>query len=100
MKMDKKEGLCSAGGSDVEEEVMVPGNSAVAVYFTIVPLITGNIPITVLAYASDTVNDKVEKELRVEVKCVKLVYPDFTGLQCHISKNLKEMCLFSTVNSV
>lgn len=70
MKMDKKEGLCTAGGSDVKEEVIVPGNSAVAVYFTIVPLIIGNIHISVLAYASDTVNDKVEKELRVEVKCV------------------------------
>lgn len=66
VKMDKKEGLCTAGGSDVKEEVIVPGNSAVAVYFTIVPLIIGNIHISVLAYASDTVNDKVEKELRVE----------------------------------
>lgn len=100
MKMDKKEGLCTAGGSDVKEEVIVPGNSAVAVYFTIVPLIIGNIHISVLAYASDTVNDKVEKELRVEVKCVKLAYPDFSVLLCHISKNLKEMFLFSTVNSV
>ncbi|XP_016428773.1 LOW QUALITY PROTEIN: complement C4-like [Sinocyclocheilus rhinocerous] len=66
VKMDKKEGLCTAGGSEVKEEVVVPGNSAVAVYFTVVPLVIGNIPITVLAYASDTVNDQVEKELRVE----------------------------------
>ncbi len=86
--MDKKEGLCTAGGSDVKEEVIVPGNSAVAVYFTIVPLIIGNIRISVLAYASDAVNDKVEKELRVEVKSVKLAYPDFSVLQCNISKNL------------
>uniref|UniRef100_A0A672Q448 Complement C4-like n=1 Tax=Sinocyclocheilus grahami TaxID=75366 RepID=A0A672Q448_SINGR len=76
VKMDKKEGLCTAGGSEVKEEVVVPGNSAVTVYFTVVPLVIGNIPITVLAYASDTVNDRVEKELRVEVKCVKwLVHP-------------------------
>ncbi|KAK9962381.1 hypothetical protein ABG768_007751 [Culter alburnus] len=66
VKMNKKEGLCTAGGSEVREEVMVPGNSAVAVYFTVVPLVIGNIPITVLAYASDTANDRVEKELRVE----------------------------------
>uniref|UniRef100_A0A673IY24 Complement C4-like n=1 Tax=Sinocyclocheilus rhinocerous TaxID=307959 RepID=A0A673IY24_9TELE len=72
VKMDKKEGLCTAGGSEVKEEVVVPGNSAVAVYFTVVPLVIGNIPITVLAYASDTVNDQVEKELRVEVKLRKL----------------------------
>uniref|UniRef100_A0A8C1XJT0 Complement component 4 n=1 Tax=Cyprinus carpio TaxID=7962 RepID=A0A8C1XJT0_CYPCA len=76
VKMDKKEGLCTAGGSDLKEEVVVPGNSAVAVYFTVVPLVIGNIPINVLAYASDTVNDRVEKELRVEVKCGKgLVHP-------------------------
>lgn len=66
VKMDKKEGLCTAGGSDLKEEVVVPGNSALAVYFTVVPLVIGNIPINVLAYASDTVNDRVEKELRVE----------------------------------
>ncbi|XP_056127943.1 complement C4 [Rhinichthys klamathensis goyatoka] len=66
VKMDKKEGLCTAGGSEVREEVTVPGNSAVAVYFTVVPLAIGNIPITVLAYASDTAHDRVEKELRVE----------------------------------
>ncbi|KTF74286.1 hypothetical protein cypCar_00043860, partial [Cyprinus carpio] len=45
VKMDKKEGLCTAGGSDLKEEVVVPGNSAVAVYFTVVPLVIGNIPI-------------------------------------------------------
>lgn len=76
--MNKMEGLCTAGGSEVREEVMVPGNSAVAVYFTVVPLVIGNIPITVLAYASDTASDRVEKELRVEVKCVKMAYHDFT----------------------
>lgn len=66
VKMNTKEGLCTAGGSEVREEVTVPGNSAVAVYFTVVPLVIGNIPITVLAYASDTAQDRVEKELRVE----------------------------------
>ncbi|KAK7171995.1 hypothetical protein R3I93_004325 [Phoxinus phoxinus] len=66
VKMNKKEGLCTAGGSEVKEDVTVPGNSAVAVYFTVVPLVIGNIPITVLAYASDTAHDIVEKELRVE----------------------------------
>ncbi|XP_052472271.1 complement C4 [Carassius gibelio] len=66
VKMDKKEGLCTAGSGDLKEEVVVPGNSALAVYFTVVPLVIGNIPITVTAYASVTVNDQVEKELRVE----------------------------------
>ncbi|KAL1260978.1 hypothetical protein QQF64_008805 [Cirrhinus molitorella] len=66
VKMDKVEGLCTAGGDQVKEEVMVPANSAVAVYFTVVPLVAGNIPIKVLAIASDSVHDGVEKKLRVE----------------------------------
>ncbi|XP_051534412.1 complement C4 [Myxocyprinus asiaticus] len=64
--MDKAEGLCTAGGDKVEQEVTVPGNSALSVYFTVVPLVIGNIPITVLAYASSTAQDRVQKELRVE----------------------------------
>ncbi|KAI7801069.1 complement C4-1 [Triplophysa rosa] len=66
VKMDKADGLCSVGGSDVEQLVTVPGNSALAVYFTVVPLVIGNIPITVLAYGSPTARDRVRKELRVE----------------------------------
>ncbi|XP_073674564.1 complement C4-B [Garra rufa] len=68
VKMDKVEGLCTAGGDEVKEEVMVSGNSAVAVYFTVVPLVIGNIPIKVLAKASDSASDGVEKDLRVEAE--------------------------------
>ncbi|KAA0702158.1 Complement C4 [Triplophysa tibetana] len=66
VKMDKADGLCSVGGNDVETLVTVPGNSALAVYFTVVPLVIGNIPITVLAYGSPTARDRVQKQLRVE----------------------------------
>ncbi|KAI4872891.1 hypothetical protein NFI96_018588 [Prochilodus magdalenae] len=68
VKMHKAEGLCSAGEGDVVQEVTVPGQSAVAVYFTVVPLIIGRIPISVLAYASDTVKDRIQKELRVVLR--------------------------------
>ncbi|XP_010868154.2 complement C4-A [Esox lucius] len=59
------EGLCSAGGERGEKQVVtVPGNSAVPVYFTIVPLVIGNIPINVEAY-SKKARDQIRKELRV-----------------------------------
>ncbi|XP_073719211.1 complement C4 isoform X2 [Misgurnus anguillicaudatus] len=66
VRMDRAEGLCTVGGSDVEQVVTVQGNSAFAVYFTVVPVVIGNIPITVLAYGSPTAQDRVKKELRVE----------------------------------
>ncbi|KAL6471424.1 hypothetical protein MHYP_G00200740 [Metynnis hypsauchen] len=65
VKMQKVEGLCSAGDGDVVQEVTVPGQSAVAVYFTVVPLIIGKISINVLAYASPSAQDRIQKELRV-----------------------------------
>ncbi|XP_062873283.1 complement C4 [Trichomycterus rosablanca] len=65
VKMKKVEGLCSAGGEDVVQQVTVDGQSAVSVYFTVVPLIIGNIPINVLAYASQGISDKIKKQLRV-----------------------------------
>lgn len=65
VKMKKTEGLCSAGEGDVVQEVSVPGQSAVAVYFTVVPLTIGKIPISVLAYASPSAQDRIQKELRV-----------------------------------
>ena len=67
VKMQKAEGLCSAGEGDVVQEVTVPGQSAVAVYFTVVPLIIGKISINVLAYASPSAQDRIQKELRVLV---------------------------------
>uniref|UniRef100_A0A8B9H2Z5 Complement component 4 n=1 Tax=Astyanax mexicanus TaxID=7994 RepID=A0A8B9H2Z5_ASTMX len=67
VRMKKADGLCSAGEGDVVQDVSVSGQSAVAVYFTVVPLIIGKIPINVLAYASPSAQDRIQKELRVVV---------------------------------
>ncbi|XP_028817947.1 complement C4-A [Denticeps clupeoides] len=64
--MDKSEGLCSAGEDRVTQKVTVPAQSAEAVYFTVVPLIIGTIPINIFAYASQNIADRIKKELRVE----------------------------------
>ncbi|KAL0973115.1 hypothetical protein UPYG_G00199170 [Umbra pygmaea] len=59
------EGLCGAGGDKGDKQVVtVPANSAVPVYFTVVPLLTGNIPIKVDAYTK-TARDQIKKELKV-----------------------------------
>ncbi|XP_020358726.1 complement C4-B [Oncorhynchus kisutch] len=59
------EGLCSAGGDRGDKEVVtVPGKSAVPVYFTVVPLVIGNIPIQVEAYTK-TARDQIKKNLKV-----------------------------------
>ncbi|XP_070983135.1 complement C4-like [Oncorhynchus clarkii lewisi] len=59
------EGLCSAGGDRGDKQVVtVPGNSAVPVYFTVVPLVIGNIPIHVDAYTK-TARDQIKKDLKV-----------------------------------
>uniref|UniRef100_A0A4W5MXA3 Complement component 4 n=1 Tax=Hucho hucho TaxID=62062 RepID=A0A4W5MXA3_9TELE len=59
------EGLCSAGGDRGDKKVVtVPGKSAVPVYFTVVPLVIGNIPIQVEAYTK-TARDQIKKDLKV-----------------------------------
>ncbi|XP_017346150.1 complement C4-A [Ictalurus punctatus] len=65
VKMERAAGLCSAGAGDVQQQVTVEPQSAMAVYFTVVPLTIGNIPITILAYASNKINDKIQKQLKV-----------------------------------
>lgn len=65
--MEQVNGLCSAGAGDVEQVVTVKPQSATPVYFTVVPLIIGNIPINILAYASHSIHDKIQKELKVVV---------------------------------
>lgn len=61
------EGLCSAGGDrGYKEVVTVPGKSTVPVYFTVVPLVIGNIPIQVEAYTK-TARDQIKKDLKVTV---------------------------------
>ncbi|XP_045069703.1 complement C4-like [Coregonus clupeaformis] len=58
-------GLCSAGGDRGDIQVVtVPGKSAVPVYFTVVPLVIGNIPIHVDAYTK-TARDQIKKDLKV-----------------------------------
>uniref|UniRef100_A0AAR2KNK1 Complement C4 gamma chain n=1 Tax=Pygocentrus nattereri TaxID=42514 RepID=A0AAR2KNK1_PYGNA len=79
VKMQKVEGLCSAGEGDVVQEVTVPGQSAVAVYFTVVPLIIGKISINVLAYASPSAQDRIQKELRV------LGEGELVSIQTHVN---------------
>ncbi|KAG7321636.1 hypothetical protein KOW79_014494 [Hemibagrus wyckioides] len=65
VKMKREAGLCTAGAGDVVQKITVEPQSATAVYFSVVPLIIGNIPISILAYASLDIHDKIEKELKV-----------------------------------
>ncbi|KAM6946093.1 LOW QUALITY PROTEIN: complement C4-A [Aplochiton taeniatus] len=62
--MHPAEGLCTAGAEGGAQVVWVPGNSAVPVYFTAVPLTIGHIPIHVDAN-SKTRRDSIKKELNV-----------------------------------
>lgn len=72
VKMDQVAGLCSAGAGDVVQQVTVEPQSATAVYFAVVPLIIGNIPISIVAHASHNIHDKIQKELKVVVMpCLK-----------------------------
>uniref|UniRef100_A0A8C0QSD1 C4a anaphylatoxin n=1 Tax=Chelonoidis abingdonii TaxID=106734 RepID=A0A8C0QSD1_CHEAB len=68
VKMITVEGVCSAGTStkDVQQKLTVKGNSAVPAYFSVVPLIVGEIPITITAF--DPISghsDSVMKKLKV-----------------------------------
>ncbi|KAG9348450.1 hypothetical protein JZ751_002185 [Albula glossodonta] len=65
VKMASVEGLCSAGGDKDKQVIEVPRNSAVPVYFTVVPLMVGKIPIHVTAYANQDVADQIKKDLMV-----------------------------------
>uniref|UniRef100_A0A452I4P6 Uncharacterized protein n=1 Tax=Gopherus agassizii TaxID=38772 RepID=A0A452I4P6_9SAUR len=68
VKMITVEGVCSAGTStkDVQQKLTVKGNSAVPAYFSVVPLIVGEIPITITAF--DPISghsDSIMKKLKV-----------------------------------
>uniref|UniRef100_A0A452I4K4 Anaphylatoxin-like domain-containing protein n=1 Tax=Gopherus agassizii TaxID=38772 RepID=A0A452I4K4_9SAUR len=70
VKMITVEGVCSAGTStkDVQQKLTVKGNSAVPAYFSVVPLIVGEIPITITAF--DPISghsDSIMKKLKVVV---------------------------------
>lgn len=93
--MKKVDGLCSAGGEDVTQEVTVAARSAASVYFTAVPLIIGRIPIDVLAYASEDVADRMKKDLLVVVPCNSFALtPHFTYTDVHTveSTDVIQMC--------
>ncbi|XP_066555897.1 complement C4 [Amia ocellicauda] len=57
--------LCSPDNMDGKQKVTVPGNSAVPVYFSVVPLDIGEIPLHVTAHASSKISDAVQKNLKV-----------------------------------
>lgn len=65
--MKENNALCSPATShDNARSVTVNGNSVYSIYFSIVPLEIGNIPITVIAYNTEwSINDAVTKYLNV-----------------------------------
>ncbi|KAG5837493.1 hypothetical protein ANANG_G00239860 [Anguilla anguilla] len=67
VKMASAEGLCTAGGGGDAgvRTVSVPANSAVPVYFTVIPLKVARIPIHVTAFASQSAADQIKKYLNV-----------------------------------
>ncbi|MGH0133609.1 UNVERIFIED_CONTAM: hypothetical protein FKN15_053461 [Acipenser sinensis] len=85
VKLKTVEGICSPGNADAWQTVTVPGNSAVPVYFSLVPLIIGDIPIHVTAYASEDISDAVEKKLKVVVRTIYFQ----RNLQSHYSVTAK-----------
>lgn len=85
VKLKTVEGICSPGNADARQTVTVPGNSAVPVYFSMVPLIIGDIPIHVTAYASEDISDAVEKKLKVVVCTIYFQ----RNLQSHYSVTAK-----------
>lgn len=90
MKLEKVPGLCCAGTGDVVQQVTVEPQSATAVNFSLVPLIIGNVPITIEAYVSSNIHDKIQKELKVVVLYCTLhsISIDLINkLQIHISSS-------------
>ncbi|XP_064158216.1 complement C4-A [Anguilla rostrata] len=67
VKMASAEGLCTAGGGGDAgvRTVSVPANSAVPVYFTVIPLKVARIPIHMTAFASQSAADQIKKYLNV-----------------------------------
>ncbi|XP_069775756.1 complement C4 [Narcine bancroftii] len=64
--MKSHEALCSSATNDQNKRVVtIEGNSAKSVYFSIVPLVIGNIPITIFAYNKEFFKDAVVKNLKV-----------------------------------
>uniref|UniRef100_A0A8C3S7A3 Anaphylatoxin-like domain-containing protein n=1 Tax=Chelydra serpentina TaxID=8475 RepID=A0A8C3S7A3_CHESE len=89
VKMITVEGVCSAGTStnDVQQKLTVKGNSAVPAYFSLVPLIVGEIPITITAF--DPISghsDSVMKKLKVVVSITACHQLSFKSLVLDLKK--------------
>ncbi|XP_029458609.1 complement C4-A-like [Rhinatrema bivittatum] len=67
VKMEAVKELCSpaSSGKIAQQHLTVPANSAVPVYFSVVPMEVGEIPITVSAWSSEESIDSVMKKLTV-----------------------------------
>ncbi|XP_040514234.1 complement C4 isoform X2 [Gallus gallus] len=68
VKMDAVKGLCTAEATEkaVQLKLEAKGNSATPAYFSVVPLIVGEIPITISALDSKTGHsDSIRKNLKV-----------------------------------
>lgn len=65
----KTEGMCSIAFKDRHtQEVTLPAGSSVAVPYTIVPLVVGDLPLEVMVVGRDmTGGDRIQKKLRVVV---------------------------------
>ncbi|XP_054896874.1 ophiophagus venom factor-like [Poeciliopsis prolifica] len=63
----KTEGMCSVAFKDRHtQEVTLPAGSSVAVPYTVVPLVVGNLPLEVMVVGRDmTGGDRIRKSLRV-----------------------------------
>ncbi|XP_075775235.1 complement C4-A [Pelodiscus sinensis] len=68
VKMHAVDGVCSAetAQKDVQQKLTVKGNSAVPAYFSVVPLVIGEIPITITAFDPISgYSDSLRKNLKV-----------------------------------
>ncbi|XP_043971703.1 complement C3-like isoform X2 [Gambusia affinis] len=69
----KTEGMCSVAFKDRHtQEVTVPAGASVAVPYTVVPLVVGNLPLEVMVVGRDlTGGDRIRKVLRVVMEGVQ-----------------------------
>ncbi|NXU13109.1 CO4 protein, partial [Pardalotus punctatus] len=68
VKMDAVKGLCTAETKEkaVQLSLLAKGNSATPAFFSVVPLTTGEIPITITAFNQDSGHsDRIKKNLKV-----------------------------------
>lgn len=66
VQLELEEGICAPSGGG-QQQVQVPGQGALAVPFSLVPLGAADIPITVSARGQFGVGDSITRTLHVEV---------------------------------